>query len=227
MHLWISGKQKFELLLLQFPQCTSSSTFDNRIMQPSCNKLEVHQIIPSSIESIAIAALQWLHRGFRWSTQIIAKMKLGKSVCKLWHGLWTAWVPQLINLRSFYKWVHQTYIQSQGLKSFLNDHLGGGIFPECDPWGNMFTADYYPARAALAGRPLSAEGFIGILEGIQADQDWLRTTFELTRGANRQLCCHYCNCVQWISTKDAHMYNDRNNLYTIFGPSEASRTSLI
>ena len=36
----IPGKQKFELLLLQFPMCPSSSTFDNRIMQPSCNNTE-------------------------------------------------------------------------------------------------------------------------------------------------------------------------------------------
>ena len=31
------GKQKFEVLLIQFPNCPSSSTFDNRIMQRSCN----------------------------------------------------------------------------------------------------------------------------------------------------------------------------------------------
>lgn len=36
----IPGKQKFELLLLQFPMCPSSSTFDNRIMQPSCKNKE-------------------------------------------------------------------------------------------------------------------------------------------------------------------------------------------
>ena len=133
----------------------------------------------------------------------------------------------------FEQFAHQTYAVIWWCQGFFNAvwitwlDLGAGTFPDRDPWGNIFHEKYYPARAVLAGRPLSGEGFIGILEGIQADQDWLRSTFELSRTANRQLCCYYCDCVQWISTKHHHMYNDRNNLYTIFGPCEASTTILI
>ena len=34
----------------------------------------------------------------------------------------------------------------------------------------------------MAGKPLSASGYIGILDGIQADQDALRLFFNLNRG---------------------------------------------
>ena len=66
-----------------------------------------------------------------------------------------------------------------------------------------------------------------MLEGIQSDQDWLRVAFYLSRGPNRQFCCHLCDCIQWVSTKHVHIHNDANNLYTKFGPCEAARPSLI
>ena len=42
-HDWVvatnnnQGKQKYEMLTLQFPRCESSATLDNRILKPSCN----------------------------------------------------------------------------------------------------------------------------------------------------------------------------------------------
>jgi len=78
-------------------------------------------------------------------------------------------------------------------------------------------------RAALGGQPFSPEGYIGVLEGVQADQDWLRVAFDLAHGPNRQKCCHLCHVVQWVSTKPCDLqnpYNHPNNLYTIFGPDE-------
>ena len=56
-----------------------------------------------------------------------------------------------------------------------------------------------------------------MLEGIQCDQDYLRLVFELERGPSRQLCCHYCPAIQWISNTQHHQYNHPQYLYTVFG----------
>ena len=85
-----------------------------------------------------------------------------------------------------------------------------------DPWGQFFAPDYYPERYEVAGQHLPF-GFRGVLDGLQCDQDYLRVLFDLVRGPNRQMCCHYCNCVQWISNTHHHMYNDPSYLYTNFG----------
>ena len=34
-----SGKQKFEMITIQFPRCSSSATLQNRILRPSCKSL--------------------------------------------------------------------------------------------------------------------------------------------------------------------------------------------
>lgn len=37
----VLGKQKFEVITLQFPLCPSSNTFDNRVLQPSCKQISI------------------------------------------------------------------------------------------------------------------------------------------------------------------------------------------
>ena len=67
----------------------------------------------------------------------------------------------------------------------------------------------------------------GVLEGIQSDQDFLRLMFSLRRGPNTQLCCHYCDSIQWVSTRSTiGPLNNAESLYTVFGPRESDCTML-
>ncbi|CAE6910451.1 unnamed protein product [Symbiodinium natans] len=58
--------------------------------------------------------------------------------------------------------------------------LGKGEHPACDPWGRPFTSSYCPQRRKLAGCKL-AGGFFGVFDGVQADQEFLKKTFQLQR----------------------------------------------
>jgi hypothetical protein len=57
---------------------------------------------------------------------------------------------------------------------------GAGRYPTCDPFGVPFSADYHPHRHRLAGTAI-AGGFLGILDGVQADQEFVRAMFTLQR----------------------------------------------
>ena len=176
-----------------------------------------HQLIQSPLRHTSSS-------GFLWSTPTTAKMKLVWDAWKLLRGHSIAWVPdQHIDCAMYGMW---QVLQTQSmLTMFFSDYLwlGTGIFPHQDPWGKAFDSEYYPSRAALAGQPFSPEGYVGVLEGVQADQDWLRVAFDLAHGPSRQKCCHLCHIVQWVSTKPCDLqnpHNHPNNLYTTFGPDE-------
>ena len=67
----------------------------------------------------------------------------------------------------------------------------------------------------------------GVLEGIQADQDFLRVMFDLQRTASHQLHCHFCDSIQWVSTRsEIGPLNNVESLYTVFGPREGDATKL-
>ena len=86
-----------------------------------------------------------------------------------------------------------------------------------------------PSRFSRAGTPLGsdAEPFVGILEGIQCDQDYLRLLFNLERGPNRQLVCHYCDALNWVSNRvEIGPHNTPESLYTVFGPREGGTQTL-
>ena len=70
----------------------------------------------------------------------------------------------------------------------LEQTSGSGVFPHLDHRGHAF-ADR--RRASLAGKSL-ASGFIGELEGIEGDQDFIRLTVQLSRFASCQQACYYC-----------------------------------
>ena len=58
--------------------------------------------------------------------------------------------------------------------------LGSGRHPSHDPWGKAFSMDYFPERYKVANQ-LLAGGFYGVLDGIQADQEFLKKIFHLQR----------------------------------------------
>lgn len=64
----IPGKQKYEMLTIQFPCCESSATLDNRILMPSCKKnLEVY---PASWNQMCISQLPIASSQAEWSLRI-------------------------------------------------------------------------------------------------------------------------------------------------------------
>ncbi|CAJ1393633.1 unnamed protein product, partial [Effrenium voratum] len=49
-----------------------------------------------------------------------------------------------------------------------------GVYPSCDPYGAEFSETYMPERYKLAGLAL-AGNYKFVLDGVQADQDYVRT----------------------------------------------------
>ena len=89
---------------------------------------------------------------------------------------------------------------------------GSGKWPDTDPWGVAFGASYMPERGLLSGK-LLADGWRGVCDGFQGDQEWLVKVFDLQRpflalvltcdlqsltffvgqgNWSRVSCCHYC-----------------------------------
>ena len=92
----------------------------------------------------------------------------------------------------------------------------------------MFSASYEATRFRWAETPIGGYVYYcGVLEGIQSDQDFLRVLFNLERTAARQLCCFYCDALQWVSLKapTSHL-NNVESLYSVYGPRE-SDTKLV
>lgn len=58
--------------------------------------------------------------------------------------------------------------------------LGTGVYPSCDPCGTSFSMAYCRDRYAKAGQPIAGK-WKAVLEGIQADQDFIRILFNPTR----------------------------------------------
>ena len=89
-----------------------------------------------------------------------------------------------------------------------------------------FSRTYCPDRFAKAGSWIGGyEFYCGILEGIQSDLDYLRLVFNLQRTSARQLFCHLCDAVQWVSLKQPiGPLNTFESLCTIYGPREGDAT---
>ena len=65
---------------------------------------------------------------------------------------------------------------------------GAGTFPATDHCGQPWRD---PWRSSRAGKALAGP-YIGVLEGIEGDQDFIRLCFQLQRHAARQSCCYFC-----------------------------------
>ena len=70
--------------------------------------------------------------------------------------------------------------QLSHLRSGFGSVQGCGVYPSVDPFGRPFSRDYEPKRFAKAGT-LIAGGYRGVLEGILADQEFVKQLFGLTR----------------------------------------------
>lgn len=57
-------------------------------------------------------------------------------------------------------------------------------YPRVDPWGHQLDSK----RASMADQEI-VPGYVYILDGMQADQDYLRAVFSLKGYVTRQVCC--------------------------------------
>lgn len=58
--------------------------------------------------------------------------------------------------------------------------LGTGIYPSHDPWNRAFSKTYCKMRYHLSGKAIAGP-YVGILEGVQGDQDFIRILFKPSR----------------------------------------------
>ena len=83
---------------------------------------------------------------------------------------------------------------------------------------------YHKERFHKGGQPIGGgdrASYVGALEGVSADQDFLKVMFKLTQGAQHQLVCPFCDTIQWCTTTEPLVgQNSPNRLYTCFGQVE-------
>ena len=70
--------------------------------------------------------------------------------------------------------------------------LAAGIFPAEDETGQAFGPDYYPARAAKAGKPLTSEGHRGCWAEMRGDWKFLHESLHTRAYYGANECCHFC-----------------------------------
>ncbi len=58
--------------------------------------------------------------------------------------------------------------------------LGTGVYPSHDPWGRAFSKEYDKRRFQLSGQRIAGQ-YVGILDGVQGDQDYIRVMFKPSR----------------------------------------------
>ncbi|CAK9007824.1 unnamed protein product [Durusdinium trenchii] len=80
-----------------------------------------------------------------------------------------------------------------------------------------------PSWAARSGQQL-AGGFLGCLDGILGDQEWLFKVLQLKRSWHsfRRHVCHYCGAVRRLEGDEPETM-----LFTAYGPRAAHRNTLI
>lgn len=181
-------------------------------------------------------ALSCVIQGLQSSMPPIQNLKLGTRCWRLSNGASMHWVlwsyfeilfdrvdiePMFVPLAIF---EFCFGVQSDAWKF---DTSGSGQYPYHDPWGKAFSMQYNPERFKVAGQPIGAPGWRGVLEGIQSDLDYLRLLFGLNRTASHQCFCHYCDSVQWVSNRsDVNHLNNVESLYTVYGPRESDTQKL-
>ena len=112
--------------------------------------------------------------------------------------------PVFVYINQIYQIVFRRRFTPKPHGSFL--HLlpisGVGTFPSHDPWNKPFSREYFKDRWLLAGQRI-AGNFVGCLEGIQGDQDYIRTmmTPERSLETNQYNYIYICSFV-YISTFD-------------------------
>ena len=74
--------------------------------------------------------------------------------------------------------------------------LAEGRFPAADHEGREFGPDYYPARAAKAGQPLTSDGHRGCWAEMRGDWKFLHESLHTRAFYGSNECCHLCAAVK-------------------------------
>ena len=61
---------------------------------------------------------------------------------------------------------------------------GSGIYPAHDPWGKAFSKSYHRKRWELRGKRIAGP-YVGCLDAILGDQDYIKTILSPTRFLDR------------------------------------------
>lgn len=93
-----------------------------------------------------------------------------------------------------------------------------GRYPSHDHDGRPFSLDYYPARAALAGKALSNGSFCGVWAEMRGDWKFLREALHLQQHYGSNDICHRCAAT--------HHGLDHGLIYTNFCQTAALRQTL-
>eukprot|EP00439_Symbiodinium_sp_Y106_P038397 s8012_g4.t1 len=83
-------------------------------------------------------------------------------------------------------------LYGDGAEAFRNPACmeSSSTYPSVDAWGN-------PLGSGLEGTKIAGE-YSFVLDGVQADQDYLKILFDLQHVFSRQQCCHFCKAIQWV-----------------------------
>ena len=95
------------------------------------------------------------------------------------------------------------------------------MYPAADPFGEPFSPEYMPQRRRLANTPI-AGGYRFVLDGVQADQDYIRLIFTLGQFFSKITCCAFCGVL--MRTSDGQ---SSEMLYTNFNPTAMHRQTCI
>jgi hypothetical protein len=81
---------------------------------------------------------------------------------------------------------------------------GEGVYPTHDPWGTPFSISYEKQRWKLGGQRIAGR-YVGCLEGIQGDQDYIRTMMTPARAWDGDsIFCWYSHPKTYINYVDYH-----------------------
>ena len=162
--LYNQGNQKFEVIALQSVLGRSSSTTQTRWLLPGLQKRNSR---PPHRSELMPPIRQVIMCECYFANKRCPPQDPGCHQVVFWcfeclactniinQQLWTTHVARIITSR------------------------GCGLYPSRDAFDEVLSS---PERRMMAGKALSASGYIGILDGIQADQDALRLFFNLDRG---------------------------------------------
>jgi hypothetical protein len=74
--------------------------------------------------------------------------------------------------------------------------LAAGVFPDADEEGRPFGPNYDPARAAVAGKPLTSDGHRGCWAEMRGDWKFLHESLRTRAYYGANGCCHLCAAVK-------------------------------
>ena len=174
------------MMTLIFPCCSSAASLDSRILRPVSMRGVAQTLFQPASSLTTVCGflakvhsfehhLLWVQRGPQYGAgglclEFELLMPLTASYSRPFLELCVSTDPPYSSI-----FVVQPFTR------------GSGFYPDRDPWGRLLG----PERQSRAGSEITP-GFRVVLDGIQCDQDFARSIFDLSRHASTKQCCFYC-----------------------------------